>query len=158
MAQTAKKTKKSKKIMPSSAPLKSKLYLSGTYKRTSTTETTNTKMSISIRELDPIKDIMEGILEKMEDMEKTIERMMERIEELSVKDTKKSETLVIPGEISFEAYKKCFKILGDTKPYKEIIKENGGKWNGVMKCWIIGTTKADIIKMALTVEGVVIKE
>jgi hypothetical protein len=103
---------------------------------------------------------MEGILEKIEGLEKTLERMMERIEELSVKDTKKSETLmeIIPGEISFEAYKKCFKILGDTKPYKEIIKENGGKWNGVMKCWIIGTTKADIIKMALTVEGVVIKE
>ena len=60
-------------------------------------------------------------------------------------------------EIEFEPYKNCFKIIGDTKAYKEIIKNNYGKWNPTFNCWIVGKTKVGNMKEVLNkIENVVI--
>ncbi len=51
---------------------------------------------------------------------------------------------------------KSFVIVGDTKKYKEIFKENGGKWNkgltingSQMEGWVFSNNRKESLKKAL---------
>ena len=52
------------------------------------------------------------------------------------------------NEITVEKYKKSLLIKGDTKPIKELLKQNGGKWNSTLGGWIFSAKKiVDIVIM-----------
>lgn len=91
---------------------------------------------------------IDKLIEKLSILEKKIAEIETKIE---------TKNFLEINEITFEPYKNCFKIIGNTTPYKEIIKKNYGKWNPTFKCWIVGKTKVDNMKEVLNkIENIII--
>jgi len=50
---------------------------------------------------------------------------------------------------------KSVAAIGETTPFKDVIKEVGGKWNSKLKCgpgWILSSKKLDALKTALSTQ------
>ena len=82
---------------------------------------------------------------QMEDQMKVFEDFDRRLKNLEEKNimpscfsvsTKNKEETESHNDISFDVYKKGVCISGDTKPYKDIIKGLGAKWNPTLVAWI----------------------
>lgn len=62
-------------------------------------------------------------------------------------------TVIISKPPYIETYKKGYVILGNTKPYKDLIKSNGGKWNANLTCgggWIFCKDKLSIMEILVS--------
>lgn len=84
------------------------------------------------------------------ELSKKLDELLERMDRIENLLTPPKVPEIVENEIYFESYKNCYKILGDTKPHKDAIKENGGKWNSGLKCWIIGKKSLEGMKEVLS--------
>ena len=51
------------------------------------------------------------------------------------------------NKLTLESYNdRSFLIKGDTQPYKDVLKENGGSWNSSLKGWIYSNKKLEQMK------------
>jgi len=84
------------------------------------------------------------VLEKLEQLQVQMDILRQEVAELKTnkQHQKKESSGPLEGEIKFSLYKKGAKVSGETKPYKDIIKSLGGKWNGGLKCWIMTVENA----------------
>ncbi|WP_170289484.1 TIR domain-containing protein [Brucella pituitosa] len=62
---------------------------------------------------------------------------------------KKVSSKEVTEGVTIESYGKGYLVKGNTKPHKEKIKENGGKWNGSLQGWIISPSMLSSLKAAI---------
>ena len=67
-----------------------------------------------------------------------------------------------PGAVTVGKYsEKAIAVIGDTRPFADVLRANGGRFNARLSCgagWIFQATKKDIIVEALKAAGAAVRE
>ncbi len=86
--------------------------------------------------------------EKVERTEKVVKKVVVEEEIDQTKKVEKTEKLESDSdEIVINDYtEKTFIVQGNTKDYKDKLKEIGGKWNGIKKFWIFPNSKREEVE------------
>lgn len=90
----------------------------------------------------------EKVNEPMKNSPKVVEKVVEKIEKVEkTAQIKSTEEDAESDSIEIVKYtEKTFIVKGDTKDYKDKLKEIGGKWNGFKKFWIFPNSKREEVE------------
>lgn len=103
-------------------------------------------------------DILKACKEEEEEEES---RGAEEEETPSTESTESTEEET-PGAVTVCKYsEKAIAVIGDTRPFADVLRANGGRFNARLSCgpgWIFQATKKDIIVEALKAAGATVRE
>lgn len=106
-------------------------------------------------------DILKACKEEEEEEES---RGAEEEETSSTSSTESTESTEeeTPGAVTVCKYsEKAIAVIGDTRPFADVLRANGGRFNARLSCgagWIFQATKKDIIVEALKASGAAVSE
>ena len=117
------------------------------------------QQQIGVKEITEMLAHVSASLEvsKIDRLEAKVDLMMQKIEELNAKFnsnpnpniynsiTPQSSPSVIPGKINITKRGKGILVTGDTRPIKDILKENSGRWNPKLTGWIFAPSTFNFV-------------